>query len=90
LGFCNTNNIYLLGIIIVTVMAMGEVKSRDVAKANYLEGIRAIGGATKYYECGRKAREGPAIEVAKCLRAAKKTLSEEDWAEKWAKRMYGS
>ena len=66
------------------------VKSRDVAKANYLEGIRRIGGAAKYYECGKKAETGPAIEVAKCLQAAKKELSEEDWAEKWAKRMYGS
>jgi len=65
------------------------VKSRDVAKTNYLDGIRAIGGASVYYECGRLADNGPAIKVAECLQAKKRAVSEEQWAEKWAKRMYG-
>ena len=68
---------------------MVEVASREVAKANYLRGIKAIGGAAKYYECGALAARGPAIQVAKCLKEAKAKLTEEEWAEKWADRMYG-
>ena len=66
------------------------VASKDVAKEAYISGIRAIGGAKKYYECGKLAKTGPAIQVAECLHAAKEELTEEDWADKWAERMYGS
>ena len=65
------------------------VKSRDIAKKNYLDGVKAIGGASAYYECGKLADTGPAIKVAECLQAKKKAVSEDKWAEKWATRMYG-
>lgn len=66
------------------------VASREIGVANYKDGINRIGGAAKYYECGKKAETGPAIEVAKCLQEAKKRRTTEDWASTWAKRMYGS
>ncbi len=67
------------------------VVSRELAKERYRKGIDDIGGPSKYYECGKKAETGPAIEVAKCLQAAKttKAATAADWAENWAKRMYG-
>jgi len=65
------------------------VKTKDVAKKNYLNGIKAIGGAAAYYECGKKAETGPAIAVAECLQAKRKAITEEKWADKWADRMYG-
>jgi len=65
------------------------VKSRDVAKRNYLNKIRELGGAKAYYDCGKLAETGPAIKVAECLQGLKKARSEEDWAKAWEKRMYG-
>ncbi len=67
------------------------VVSKDIAREKYRKGIQDIGGPSKYFECGRKADTGPAIEVAKCLQAAKttKAASAEEWADRWAKRMYG-
>jgi hypothetical protein len=65
--------------------------SADVAKENYRTGIEGIGGAAKYVECGRQADSGPAINVAKCLEAAKKSaLSTEAMVARWAKRMFGA
>ena len=69
---------------------MVEVASAEIAVENYKRGIESIGGASKYYECGAKAKTGPAIEVAKCLKEAKARRTTKDWASKWAKRMYGS
>lgn len=66
------------------------VKSVEIAKENYRRGIDRIGGAPKYYECGKKAETGPAIEVAKCLQAAKRARSTEDFVSAWAARMYGA
>jgi len=66
------------------------VKSADIAKENYRRGIEKIGGAAKYYECGAKADTGPAIEVAKCLQAAKRARTTEDFVSAWGQRMYGS
>ena len=63
--------------------------NREFLKGKYLEGVRAIGGASKYYECGELAKRGPAIKVAECLMAAKKKITEDKWAEKWAKAMFG-
>jgi len=51
---------------------------------------REQGGASKYYECGKKAETGPAIEVAKCLQAAKRAKTTEDFVRAWVSRMYGS
>ena len=65
------------------------VVSRDIAEAKYKSGIERIGGASKYYECGKKAETGPAIEVAKCLQAAKRAKTTEDFVRAWATRMYG-
>jgi len=66
------------------------VVSRDIAEKNYREGIERIGGAAKYYECGKKAETGPAIEVAKCLQAAKKAKTTEDFVRAWVSRVYGT
>jgi len=66
------------------------VKTADVATENYRRGIEGIGGASKYYECGAKADVGPAIEVAKCLEAARKAKTTEDFVSAWRRRMYGS
>jgi len=65
------------------------VVSRDIAEKKYREGIERIGGAKTYYECGKKAETGPAIEVAKCLQAAKRAKSTEDFVKAWVSRMYG-
>lgn len=65
------------------------VVSREIAAEKYRIGITRIGGAAKYYECGEKAASGPAIEVAKCLEAAKKRRTTEDFVEAWVRRMYG-
>jgi len=65
------------------------VVSREIAEKKYREGIERIGGAEKYYECGRKAETGPAIEVAKCLAAAKRAKTTEDFVKAWVSRMYG-
>lgn len=65
------------------------VKTRDIASSKYKAGIERIGGASKYYECGAKADTGPAIEVAKCLEAAKKSKTTEDFVNAWVKAMYG-
>jgi len=65
------------------------VVSREIGTEKYRKGIERIGGASKYYECGAKAETGPAIEVAKCLQAAKKTKTTEDFVSAWASRMYG-
>ena len=66
------------------------VVSRDIAVAKYKGGIERIGGAAKYYECGKKAETGPAIEVAKCLQAAKRAKTTEDFVNAWAARMFGT
>jgi len=66
------------------------VVSREIGEKNYREGIERIGGASKYYECGKKAETGPAIEVAKCLQAAKRAKTTEDFVRAWVSRMYGS
>jgi len=66
------------------------VVSADIGTANYKAGIERIGGASKYYECGKKAETGPAIEVAKCLQAAKRAKTTEDFVSAWRRRMYGS
>jgi len=66
------------------------VVSRDIGVAKYRAGIERIGGAAKYYECGKKAETGPAIEVAKCLQAAKRAKTTEDFVNAWAARMFGS
>jgi len=65
------------------------VVSEDIAVEKYRSGIERIGGAAKYYECGEKAERGPAIEVAKCLQAAKKAKTTEDFVSAWAERMFG-
>jgi len=65
------------------------VVSRDIAAGKYKSGIERIGGASKYYECGKKAESGPAIEVAKCLQAAKRAKTTEDFVSAWVTRMYG-
>ena len=65
------------------------VVSRDIAAEKYRRGIDRIGGADKYYECGKKAETGPAIEVAKCLQAAKRAKTTEDFVSAWVSRMYG-
>lgn len=66
------------------------VKTADVGTANYRYGIETkMGGASKYYECGAKADSGPAIEVAKCLEAARKSRTTEDFVAAWKKKMYG-
>jgi hypothetical protein len=65
--------------------------SPDVAKENYRKGIEGVGGAAKYVECGRQADTGPAINVAKCLEAAKKAaLTTEAMVSRWASRMFGA
>lgn len=66
------------------------VVSRTIAVEKYRSGINRIGGADKYYECGKKAEEGPAIEVAKCLQAAKRAKTTEDFVTAWASRMFGT
>jgi len=66
------------------------VVSKEIAIEKYRAGIERIGGADKYYECGKKAETGPAIEVAKCLQAAKRAKTTEDFVNAWAKRMFGS
>ena len=66
------------------------VKSREIGVEKYRSGIERIGGASKYYECGSKADTGPAIEVAKCLQAAKKKKTTEDFVSAWSKAMYGA
>jgi len=66
------------------------VKTVDIGTENYRSGIERIGGASKYYECGKKAESGPAIEVAKCLEAARKSKTTEDFVSAWRRRMYGS
>ena len=65
------------------------VKTADIGSSNYSAGIEGIGGAAKYFECGAKADTGPAIEVAKCLEAARKSKTTSDFVAKWKKRMYG-
>jgi len=65
------------------------VKTADIATSNYKAGIERIGGAAKYYECGAKADVGPAIEVAKCLQAAKRAKTTEDFVSAWRRRMFG-
>lgn len=52
-------------------------------KAKYEGGIRAIGGARAYRDCG--ARGG--MDVAVCLAGLKEALDEGDWASKWADAM---
>jgi len=65
------------------------VVSRDIAVAKYRKGIERIGGAAKYYECGKEAETKPAIEVAKCLQAAKTKKTTDDFVAAWSLRMYG-
>jgi len=65
------------------------VKSREKVVEAYRDGVTRIGGAAKYYECGSKADVGPAIEVAKCLEAAKKAKTTEDFVAAYAKAMFG-
>lgn len=52
-------------------------------KAKYLRKIKAIGGAAKYYDCGKKG----GIKVALCLKALKSVVPEETWADEWEKKM---
>ena len=46
-------------------------------KEKYLRKIKRLGGAAKWYECGRKG----GIKVALCLKGLKAVVPEEDWAE---------
>lgn len=52
-------------------------------KSKYLRKIKALGGATKWYECGKKG----GIKVALCLKALKAVIPEETWADEWEKKM---
>jgi len=65
------------------------VVSREIAEAKYRAGIERIGGAAKYYECGKLAENGPAIQVAQCLQAAKRAKTTDDFVRAWVSRMYG-
>jgi len=55
----------------------------------YVAGVQRIGGPPKYYECGKKADIGPAIEVAKCLEAARIAKTMADWADAYARKVFG-
>ncbi|GAH96609.1 unnamed protein product [marine sediment metagenome] len=52
-------------------------------KAKYLRKIKALGGAAKWYECGKRG----GIRVALCLKALKVVIPEETWADEWEKKM---
>ncbi len=55
------------------------------ATANYRDGINAIGGSAKYFECGKA---GTIRGVAECLKGAKQGAGLDKWAAKYQKR-YG-
>jgi len=48
-------------------------------KRKYEAKIKALGGASAYYECGAKG----GMDVALCLKGLKKKLTESDWADAW-------
>jgi hypothetical protein len=60
------------------------VLPKDRAKAKYLAAIRALGGASAYYNCGAQYSTGGVKAVAECMRGLKRKVSEETWADKWA------
>lgn len=62
----------------------GEAAMITKGKAKYTAGVNKIGGAAKYYECGRNG----GMKTATCLKEAKaKAGSVEDWANAWATAM---
>ena len=66
------------------------VKTREIVVKKYKRGIERIGGAPKYYECGKEAEKGPAINVAKCLQAAKRSKTTEDFVNAYEEAMFGT
>ncbi len=53
-------------------------------KTKYIAGVNRIGGADKYFECGRMG----GMKTATCLKEAKaKAGSVSTWAETWATAM---
>jgi len=62
---------------------MGKREMISKGKDKYESGIDEIGGAKTYYDCGDKG----GMDVAVCLKNAKRKLDESDWAEKWETAM---
>ena len=52
-------------------------------KDKYEGGIKAIGGARAYRDCGAKG----GMDTAVCLAGLKEALDEGDWADKWSTAM---
>ena len=62
----------------------GESELITKGKAKYIAGVNRIGGAEKYFECGRSG----GMKTATCLKEAKaKVGTTTAWAETWAKAM---
>jgi len=62
----------------------GESEMITKGKAKYVAGVNRIGGAEKYFACGREG----GMRTAVCLKAAKaKAGSAEAWGATWAKAM---
>ncbi|RLE44213.1 hypothetical protein DRJ16_02680 [Candidatus Woesearchaeota archaeon] len=57
------------------------VKSPEYAKARYLAGVKAVGGARAYRECGERVTTGGVMAVAECMKGLKAMVSEDTWAE---------
>ncbi len=65
----------------VTVRSKSDMIAKG--KVKYEAGIKAVGGAAKYRQCGAEGGMNTAI----CLAAEKASLDEGDWAAKWATAM---
>ena len=64
---------------------MPKSKSDMIATGarKYEAGIKAIGGARAYNDCGAKG----GMDTAVCLAGLRSALNEGDWAAKWASAM---
>lgn len=55
----------------------------EKGKRKYIAKISALGGASKYYDCGKKG----GMDVAICLKGMKAALTETNWGDAWATAM---